>query len=166
MRQLSRLAFAALAATAAIGLTGCTTTVDLDPAVEANDPACAEVSVRLPDSVDGQPRRWTDAQATGAWGDPSAILLRCGVEAPGPTEARCITLGGVDWIVDESRAPQYLVTTYGRTPAVEVFIDNESVSPNEALTQLAETAVLNGTTAVSACTLTEELVPDATASDG
>ena len=127
--------------------------------------ACT-VTVEIPGTVDGQPRRWTDAQATGAWGEPSAVLLRCGVEAPGPTEARCITLGGVDWIVDESQAPRYLVTTYGRTPAVEVFIDNEAVSPNEALTQLAETAVLGGTTVQSECTLTEELLPEATSADG
>jgi hypothetical protein len=150
----------------AAGLSGCATTVDLDAAPDANDPACAEVSVRLPGTVDGQPRRWTDAQATGAWGDPSAVLLRCGVAAPGPTEAKCITLGGVDWIVDESQAPRYLVTTYGRTPAVEVFIDNETVSPNEVLSQLGQTAVQNGTTVERTCTLTEELLPDATASDG
>jgi hypothetical protein len=162
VRLLSPVLVAGFAAAAVIGLTGCSTTIDLQPAEQANDPACAEVSVRLPGTVDGQPRRWTDAQATGAWGEPSAVLLRCGVEEPGPTEARCITLGGVDWIVDESQAPRYLVTTYGRTPAVEVFIDNESVSPNEALTQLAETAVLGGTTVERECTLTEELIPDAT----
>ena len=165
MRALRPLLAAAFAVTAVAGLTGCTTTVDLDPAAGANDPACAEVSVRLPATVDGQPRRWTDAQATGAWGDPSAVLLRCGVEPPGPTEAKCITLGGVDWVVDESQAPRYLVTTYGRTPAVEVFIDNEAVSPNEVLTQLGDTAVQNGTTVESECTLTEELLPDATSED-
>lgn len=166
MRLVPSTLVAAVAVAAVIGLTGCSTTVDLEPAPQANDAACAEVSVRLPGTVDGQPRRWTDAQATGAWGEPSAVLLRCGVEAPGPTEARCITLGGVDWIIDESQAPRYLVTTYGRTPAVEVFIDNEAVSPNEALTQLAETAVLGGTTVQSECTLTEELLPEATSADG
>jgi hypothetical protein len=129
-----------------------------------DDAACAEVSVRLPDTVDGQSRIWTDAQATGAWGnDGSAILLRCGVTPPGPTEAKCITLGGVDWIVDETQAPKYLVTTYGREPAVEVFIDNETVSPNEVLTQLGERVVQNATTSDSACTNTETLLDDATA---
>lgn len=166
MRLTTSLAAAGLALAAVVALTGCTPTVDLDPAEGANEPACAEVSVRLPDTVSGEPRRWTDAQATAAWGDPSAVLLRCGVEAPGPTEARCITIGGVDWIVDESRAPKYLVTSYGRTPAVEVFIDNESVSSNDVLDSLSG-AIQGGTTAENQCTSTEELLPDdAAPSDG
>ncbi|TQM28014.1 DUF3515 family protein [Microbacterium kyungheense] len=162
--MIPTLLAAGLAAVAAIGLAGCSATVDMDPAKGADDAACAEVSVRLPDTVDGQSRIWTDAQATGAWGnDGSAILLRCGVTPPGPTEAKCITLGGVDWIVDETQAPKYLVTTYGREPAVEVFIDNETVSPNEVLTQLGERVVQNATSSDSACTNTETLLDDATA---
>ena len=162
--MIPTLVAAAIAAVTAIGLTGCSTTVDMEPAKSSNDPACAEVSVRLPGSVDGQSRIWTDAQATGAWGnDGSAILLRCGVTPPGPTEAKCISLGGVDWIVDETQAPKYLVTTYGREPAVEVFIDNEAVSPNEVLTQLGERVVQNATVSESACTNVESLDPDAAA---
>jgi hypothetical protein len=167
VRLFPSLAAAGLVLVAAIGLAGCSTTVDMDPADGANDPACAEVSVRLPGSVDGQSRIWTDAQATGAWGnDGSAVLLRCGVATPGPTEAKCIALGGVDWIVDESKAPKYLVTSYGREPAVEVFIDNETVSPNEVLTQLGERVVQNATTSTAACTNTETLLEDATAGNG
>lgn len=166
MRLIPTLVAAGLAAVATIGLTGCSTTVDLDPAKGANDPACAEVTVRLPGSVDGEARRWTDAQATGAWGnDASAVLLRCGVTPPGPTEAKCITLGDVDWVVDETQAPKYLVTTYGRVPAVEVFIDNETVSPNEVLTQLG-LVLQTATTRESACTNTETLLPDNTAQNG
>jgi hypothetical protein len=152
-------ALAAAALVAGIGLTGCSPTVNLDPAEDADAPACAEVSVRLPGSIAEQPRRWTDAQATGAWGDPSSILLRCGVTPPGPTEAKCITLGGVDWIVDESEAPRYRVTTYGRVPAVEVYIDNEAVSPNDVLGQLG-LIIAGATTVQSECTLTEELLPE------
>ncbi|MCR2811614.1 DUF3515 domain-containing protein [Microbacterium sp. zg.Y1090] len=129
------------ALTAVLGLlllTGCgTSSVSLTAAPDANDPLCAEVTVRLPSTVDGADRRWTDAQATAAWGDPTAVILTCGVTPPGPTEARCITIGGVDWIVDESQAPRYRITTYGRTPAVEVFVDNEQVSPNEVLSRFA-----------------------------
>ena len=162
--MIPTLLAAGLAAIATIGLAGCSTTVDMAPAKGADDPACAEVSVRLPGSVDGQSRLWTDAQATGAWGnDGSAILLRCGVTAPGPTEAKCISLGGVDWIVDETQAPKYLVTTYGREPAVEVFIDNEAVSPNEVLTQIGERVVKNATVSEAACTNVESLEQDAPA---
>jgi hypothetical protein len=160
VRLPSLAATAALTILAGAALTGCSTTVNLEPAEGADDPACAQVSVRLPGSVADQPRLWTDAQATGAWGEQSsAILLRCGVTPPGPTEAKCITIGGIDWIVDESRAPKYLVTTYGRVPAVEVFIDNEAVSPNDVLGALGA-AVAAGTTSERACTLTETLVPE------
>lgn len=136
MSPTRRALAAVLAVTAAVALTGCATTVAMEPAPLANDPRCADVVVRLPDTVDGQERRWTDAQATGAWGDPSAVLLTCGLEAPGPSTLRCITVGGIDWLVDESEAPRYRLTTYGRTPAVQVYVDNEVVSSNNALDDL------------------------------
>ncbi|GMM94881.1 MULTISPECIES: DUF3515 family protein [unclassified Microbacterium] len=138
-------------------LAGCSSTVALDPAADANDPLCADVIVRLPDALDGQDRRWTDAQSTGAWGDPAAVLLTCGVTPPGPTEAQCITIGGVDWIVDDSQAPTYLITSYGRTPAVEVFVDNETVSPNEVLGSLGP--LVEQLPAESSCTTTDTLLP-------
>ncbi|WP_426319829.1 DUF3515 family protein [Microbacterium sp. E-13] len=122
MRALPTLAAVGLAA-AALGLSGCTTTVDLDPAPAANDPLCAEVTSQLPGTVSGEPRRWTDAQATGAWGDPAKVLLTCGVEPPGPTTLSCQSVAGVDWIIDDSDAPRFRVTTYGRTPAVEIYLD-------------------------------------------
>ena len=87
----------------------------------------------LPDTLDGQERRWTDAQSTAAWGDPSAIVFACGVTPPGPTEAKCLPIGGVDWIIDESEAPVYRATSYGRVPAIEVITDNEVVGPTEVL---------------------------------
>lgn len=159
MRLLPSATLAVLALCVGAGLTGCSGTVSMQPAQGANDPACAEVSVRLPGSVAGEKRRWTDAQATGAWGDPASVLLTCGVTPPGPTEAKCITLGGVDWIVDESQAPQYRVVSYGRVPAVEVFVDNEAVSPNDVLTELGA-VVAAGTASERACTLTETLLPE------
>jgi len=120
----------------ALLLAGCSSTVSLEPAPSANDPLCAEVMARLPSSVDGNARRWTDAQSTGAWGNPdAAILFTCGVTPPGPTELRCIRIGGVDWVVDESEAPRYRVTTFGREPAVQLYIDNDRVSPNDVLDQ-------------------------------
>jgi len=118
-------------------LAGCSSTVTLEPAALANDPRCADVIVRLPSTVDGQARRWTDAQATGAWGDPSAVLLTCGLEPPGPSTLRCITVSGVDWLVDETESPRFRLTTYGRTPAVELYVDNTLVSPNNVLAALA-----------------------------
>ncbi|MDN3496575.1 DUF3515 family protein [Planococcus sp. APC 4015] len=160
MRAPRFLVLTAAALTLAASLAGCSTTVALQPAEDADNPTCADIMVRLPGSIDGEDRRWTDAQATGAWGDPTAVILACGVTPPGPTEARCITLGGVDWIVDESRSPQYLVTSYGRTPAVEVLIDNEVVSSNNVLESLGP-LVAGWTTVQSACVESDTVLPDA-----
>lgn len=110
----------------------------MEAAPQSNDPVCADVMVRLPDQVDGEPRRWTDAQATAAWGEPSAsILLTCGLEPIGPTTLPCQTVAGVDWVIDESDAPRYRVTTFGRMPAVELYLDNERVSSAEVLDRLS-----------------------------
>jgi hypothetical protein len=142
-------------------LAGCAGTVSMDAAEDANDPVCANISVNLPQSVSGEQRRWTDAQATGAWGSPASVLLTCGVEVPGPTEEQCITLGGVDWIIDDSQAPRYTATTYGRVPAIQLFIDNETVSPNDVLDQFG-TLIDRQIPPTAACISTETLLPDQT----
>ena len=126
---------------AALAATGCTPTVHLEPAEGANDPACAEVSVRLPSgSIADHERVWTDAQATAAWGDPSAILFTCGLEPPAPSTLQCVSIGGVDWIVDETDFPYLRMTTYGRTPAAQVYVDTESVSSNDVLSAVSNAA--------------------------
>jgi hypothetical protein len=126
-----------LALSGALVLAGCTQAVAFDAAPAATDPDCAAVVVRLPDTVAGLAERETNAQATGAWGQPASVLLRCGVEPPGPTTDRCVSVDGVDWIIDETDAPNYLFTTYGRTPAVEVLVDNDVVSGSTAIADLS-----------------------------
>ncbi|MEV8171319.1 DUF3515 family protein [Microbacterium sp. NPDC077486] len=121
MLRSRRLAAVAGSIALAAGLAGCSTTVHLEPAEDANDPACANVSVLLPDAVGGYERVWTDAQATGAWGDPT-VVLRCGVEPPAPSDLVCTTLGGVDWLVLEQEDERQRLVTYGREPAIEVII--------------------------------------------
>lgn len=120
-----------------MALTGCAPTVSLEPAPDAANPGCAEVIVRLPDTVDNKPYRYTDAQGTGAWGDPAAVLLRCGVPVPGPTTLPCVTVRGVDWIRDDADAPVFVFTTYGRDPAVEVIVDSDAASGTNSLMNLA-----------------------------
>jgi hypothetical protein len=121
-------------------LAGCATTISLNPPPNGNDPRCAEVMTDLTalsgGTLDGQDRRWTDAQSTAAWGNPATIILACGVTPPGPTTLKCINIGGVDWIVDSSKTPKLTVTTYGRTPAVQLFLDSSAssgVDPNQVL---------------------------------
>ena len=130
---MRRLLASVLAVTIAATLAGCAGTVSMQPAAGSNDPACADVSVALPGTLDGQARRWTDAQATAAWGDPAAVLLTCGLEPLGPPTLPCQTVNGVDWVIDETDAPKYRVTSFGRVPAVEVYLDNDVVSSADVL---------------------------------
>ncbi|RWZ67954.1 DUF3515 family protein [Labedella populi] len=144
-------------------LTGCAAAVSLQPADDANNADCAYVTVALPPTVADLPERDTDAQATGAWGSPASILLRCGVAVPEPTTLECTTVNGVDWIIDDSDAPNYRFTTYGRDPAVEVIVDSDVVHGSTALVDL-EPAVSNVPTApFTACVGADELeIPDTT----
>ena len=127
----------ALLAIATLMLTGCTATVNIDAAEDANNPACAEVIVRLPNQVDGKDKRVTGAQSTGAWGEPTAILLRCGLAEASASKLPCITASGIDWLVDDSAAPNFRFITFGRKPALEVIVDSEKASGIAALDELS-----------------------------
>ena len=128
---------AALLAAVTLLSSGCTATVSMQAAPESNSPDCAAVTVRLPAQVDGQDRVWTDAQATGAWGSPASVLLTCGVPPLGPSTLPCQSVNGVDWIIDDAEAPRYRFTTFGRVPAVEVYLDYDVVSGNDVLSALS-----------------------------
>lgn len=142
IKVFKKRGIAALCAAIALagGLAGCASAVPMEPAEGANDPACADVIVRLPDTVSDLKRRTTNAQATGAWGDPVGVELRCGVPTSGPTTDMCVTVKGVDWIIDESEAPLYRFETYGRSPGLEVFVNNEIASGTLVATELANVA--------------------------
>jgi hypothetical protein len=136
--KISRLSALATAAVAvSLALSGCSPTVSLEPAADANNPGCAEVIVRLPDVVDGQERRTTNAQSTAAWGNPATIILRCGIEPVEISTLPCVTSSGVDWLVDESAKPSYRFISYARTPALEVIVDSEKAVGVNTLDSLA-----------------------------
>ncbi len=113
-------------------LAGCSSAVVVEAAPHAADPLCASVVLALPQDLDGLPRLRTTSQVTVAWGDPSdPVVLRCGVEPPGPTTDQCVTAAdeasSVDWLAvsgpaDETGAADWTFTTYGRSPAVEVTV--------------------------------------------
>jgi hypothetical protein len=136
MSRLAALSAAAIALT--LSLSACSPTVSLEPAAYANNPGCAEVIVRLPDAVDGQERRTTNAQSTAAWGNPATVILRCGIEPVEISTLPCVTSNGVDWIVDDSDKPSFRFITFGRTPALEVIVDSENAVGVNALDSLAE----------------------------
>ncbi len=103
----------------------------MTPAADANSPRCADVIVHLPARVTSTlTGRDTNAQATAAWGTPTAVLLRCGVPTPAVSTLSCFTMAGVDWLLDQQKNNPsiYVFTTYGRTPGVEVIVDSTRTS--------------------------------------
>ena len=138
---------------ALIAVTGCAATVPMKPADDATNPLCAEIIVRLPETINDLEQRETDAQATSAWGTPAQILLTCGVAVPAPSELRCVTISTVDWLVDDSNPDRGTFTTYGRDPAVQVVVDDE-ISDSGALYALTDAVSVNP--AARKCTTPED----------
>lgn len=125
-RRIQQHRIGAAAALSLLGISGCSATASVEAAPEAHDPACAEVMLSLPEAVGDYEQRPTSSQGTSAWGDPSAVVMRCGVVPPGPTEHPCVAPAGVDWVWIEHDDYSQLVT-YGREPAVELLIDQEFI---------------------------------------
>lgn len=126
----------ALALTLAVALAACSPVVDVPSASGAADPACASVMLALPETVADLPARETSSQSTAAWGEPSQVIVRCGVPAPGPTTDPCVGVEGVDWVMKEGEGA-WTLTTYGRSPAVEVLFDPDQVASSTVLVDLA-----------------------------
>ncbi|WP_422933463.1 DUF3515 family protein [Sinomonas sp. P47F7] len=99
---LARASALAPALALAAALSACSAPVSVEAASDAANPACAPEMIALPDSIGDAALRKTTSQATAAWGDPSAVVLRCGVSSPGPTTDRCVTVNGVDWVIRQA----------------------------------------------------------------
>lgn len=93
--------------------------------LQADDPACAAASEHWPEEVDGLARTPTEPSdpTVAAWGDP-AVIARCGMPALGPTENQCIVVNGIDWVAEDLGDGTRL-TTFGRSPAIEVLVPEE-----------------------------------------
>ncbi|WP_320535882.1 DUF3515 family protein [Pseudarthrobacter sp. IC2-21] len=124
-----------------LALTACSPAVDVAPAADAANPACAPMMVALPDAIGDAKLRKTNSQATAAWGDPSQVILRCGVNVPGPTTDRCVSVNGVDWVIKEADSA-WTLTTFGRKPATEILLtkDQETISSATVLADLSGAA--------------------------
>jgi uncharacterized protein YceK len=120
-------------------LSGCTPIVHLAPADASNNVGCAELMVRLSDKVDGLSRRSTDAQSTAAWGEPAAVIFRCGLPEVKVSTLRCVTEQDIDWLVDDSAAPSYRFITFGRNPASEVIVDSRKAVGVNVLDEIGTT---------------------------
>jgi hypothetical protein len=95
--------------------------------------------VALPDTIGEAKLRKTNSQGTAAWGDPSLVILRCGVNVPGPTTDRCVSVNDVDWVIKEGD-PVWTLTTFGREPATEILIDPDKISSATVLADLSASA--------------------------
>lgn len=134
-RARRRLAAGGAALTSALVLTGCGSAVAVDGAPDGANPDCAPVMLAMPADVSGMAQRETSSQGTTAYGDPSAMIVRCGVAEPGPTTQPCTDVNGVDWLISEvpDQKNQWRAVTYGRSPAVEVLFDGDRVPSSTAL---------------------------------
>ena len=114
-------------------LAGCAPGVSVAEAPHGDDPTCAGLVLALPRALGDLERRTTTSQASAAWGSATApVVLRCGVDVPGPTTTRCVTMQtasgpSIDWLAvagtpDAQGATDWTFTTYGRDPAVEVHV--------------------------------------------
>lgn len=152
MPRSRRLTAAAGALILLGALAGCSTTIHVGAAEDADNPACADVSVLLPDAIGDLDRVWTDAQATGAWGDPT-VVLRCGVDVPAPSDLVCQTIGGVDWLVLAQEDERQRLVSYGRDPAIEVIIKRGSDIDFRSIVETLSTSIQSGLQPASAkCT--------------
>lgn len=140
-----------------MALSGCASAVNLTAAPDAANPACAKAMIAMPDELVGFTQRETTAQATTAWGDPAAIIVKCGVTVTQPVIDTCAEVNGVDWILKPLEGSQpshsampadsgvsqaseqtatgiWTATTFGRNPAITVTFNADSVPSSTLLT--------------------------------
>ncbi|ANP50524.1 hypothetical protein J2Z21_004255 [Streptomyces griseochromogenes] len=96
----------------------------LRAAERASGPACTGLAGRWPGRLDGHRRERVDVTGAEAWG-AGAVTARCGVTSPGPSADPCVSVNGVDWLLEQARSRQAgrkVLVSYGRSPAVEVTV--------------------------------------------
>ncbi|WP_343947396.1 DUF3515 family protein [Nesterenkonia sandarakina] len=143
--------------TALLGLgliSGCASTASVEAAEDAANPDCAEVMLTVPDVIGDHELRPTTSQGTAVWGDPSHVVMRCGVVPPGPTPEHCVAADGVDWLALEEDEQTWRLVSYGRDPAVEVLLNLDEVASSTAMLALAP--AVQRVEQTRTCTTTEQ----------
>lgn len=170
MKARALAAMAGIAAT--VLLAGCAPAVSLHPAPpHANDPRCADLIVHLPETLDSQNgvlvHRETDAQSTAAWGDPTSVILSCGVRVPGPSTLPCVQdTGEVYWLRQRNaKTKVWTFTTFGRNPAAQLTISTK-LSPGVVLDQLGNRIAASLPKTGHVCSSTEDTVTGSDAPSG
>ncbi|MEW1675392.1 DUF3515 family protein [Streptomyces noursei] len=111
---------------------------EFERAPNSNNPLCGKIQKSYPDKILGEERALASVQGVAVWGD-SKVVLRCGMEPPRPTIDPCMTVNGIDWVLIErkSNQDQKTLITYGRSPAVEVVISDDSPAAGDGLVDLS-----------------------------
>lgn len=144
-----------LAALLGLGLiSGCGSTATVEAAPNAANPDCAEVMLTVPEVLGDHELRPTTSQGTAVWGEPSQVVMRCGVVPPGPSPEHCVGADGVDWLALEEDEQTWRLVTYGRDPAVEVLLNLDQVASSTAMLGLAP--AVQRVEQTRACTTTEQ----------
>jgi hypothetical protein len=118
--------------------------IDSFPVTAAGHQSCPALLGALPSRVADQPRRRTTGSAFGAAWGRRAIVLRCGVGKPQEYDrfAACQRANGVDWFVPEriveDQSADVVMTTIGRSPAVEVKVPASYRPSTAAMVDLAK----------------------------
>lgn len=110
----------ALVVVAAVGWWSAHRGPDVAPAPQAVTAACAKAAAAYPASLGRLARGDLDVTAAATYGDP-AVVVRCGMPPLGPTSDECVDISGIDWVVHPLSDGTRL-TTYGRSPAIEVLV--------------------------------------------
>lgn len=153
--RLRPVSLIAAAGAGMLALSACSgPTVPVEAAPHAQDPACAEVMLALPETIGDHDQRATDSQATSVWGNPSRVVIRCGVEPPGPSPEHCVSADGVDWLAIEEDPPNWRLLSYGREPAVEVLLDVDEVPSSTVM--LATASAVEHIEQTRECTATDQ----------
>ncbi|MFJ9819151.1 DUF3515 domain-containing protein [Streptomyces sp. NPDC101151] len=111
----------------------------LSAAERASAPACTGLSGRWPGRLDGHGRERVGVTGAEAWGG-GAVTARCGLVSPGPDLDPCVSVNGVDWLIEQDRSRRsgkQVLVSYGRSPAVEVTISPGVRAVDEVLTELS-----------------------------
>ncbi|MFF7971603.1 DUF3515 family protein [Streptomyces sp. NPDC007905] len=112
----------------------------LRAAERASGAACAGLAGRWPARLDGHGREGVGVTGAEAWGG-GAVTARCGLTSPGPSLDPCVSVNGVDWLIEQAGSRQSgrkVLVSYGRDPAVEVTIAPGVRAVDEVLIGLSE----------------------------
>ncbi|MGJ9405695.1 DUF3515 domain-containing protein [Nesterenkonia aurantiaca] len=135
-------------------ISGCASTATVEAAPDAANPDCADVMLAVPEVIGDHELRPTTSQGTAVWGDPSEVVMRCGVVPPGPSPEHCVGADGVDWLALEEDEQTWRLVTYGRDPAVEVLLNLDQVASSTAMLGLAP--AVQQVEQTRACTTTDQ----------